>query len=131
MLTSALRLRLAIRGCSSESTVLQLRTCLVVLVMSRSPSSCSCGTMLQPKGSCNVIEYNLRSAARFTSSAHDAQALNIAIGQCLIAGAVGVWFFTSNADKGKRRVARQQRLFVKPPPDQSKGLFQSLAANRF
>lgn len=34
-------------------------------------------------------------------------ALNIAIGQCLIAGAVGVWFFTSNADKGSRRVIAQ------------------------
>ncbi|CAJ1431281.1 unnamed protein product, partial [Effrenium voratum] len=30
-------------------------------------------------------------------------ALNIAIGQCLIAGAVGIWFFTPNADKGTRR----------------------------
>lgn len=29
-------------------------------------------------------------------------ALNIAIGQCIIAGAVGVWFFTPNAEKGKR-----------------------------
>jgi len=28
-------------------------------------------------------------------------ALNIAIGQCIIAGAVGVWFFTPNAEKGK------------------------------
>mmetsp|Transcript_46762 Transcript_46762/g.109466 ORF Transcript_46762/g.109466 Transcript_46762/m.109466 type:complete len:925 (+) Transcript_46762:104-2878(+) len=34
-------------------------------------------------------------------------ALNIAIGQCLIAGAVGVWFFTPNADKGSRRVIAQ------------------------
>lgn len=30
-------------------------------------------------------------------------ALNVAIGQCVIAGAVGVWFFTPNAEKGKRR----------------------------
>ncbi|CAE8704708.1 unnamed protein product, partial [Polarella glacialis] len=29
-------------------------------------------------------------------------ALNIAIGQCVIAGAVGVWFFTPNFEKGKR-----------------------------
>ncbi|CAE8630585.1 unnamed protein product [Polarella glacialis] len=29
-------------------------------------------------------------------------AFNIAIGQCIIAGAVGVWFFTPNADKGRR-----------------------------
>eukprot|EP00435_Cladocopium_sp_Y103_P051928 s261_g16.t1 len=28
-------------------------------------------------------------------------ALNIAIGQCIIAGAVGVWFFTPNSEKGK------------------------------
>jgi len=28
-------------------------------------------------------------------------ALNIAMGQCIIAGAVGVWFFTPNAEKGK------------------------------
>eukprot|EP00913_Durusdinium_trenchii_P016335 g15354.t1 len=34
-------------------------------------------------------------------------ALNIAIGQCLIAGAVGVWFFTSNSQKGTRRVIAQ------------------------
>jgi len=34
-------------------------------------------------------------------------ALNIAIGQCLIAGAVGVWFFTSNSEKGSRRVIAQ------------------------
>ena len=34
-------------------------------------------------------------------------ALNIAIGQCLIAGAVGVWFFTGNSEKGKRRVIAQ------------------------
>lgn len=30
-------------------------------------------------------------------------ALNVAIGQCIIAGAVGVWFFTPNAEKGNRR----------------------------
>eukprot|EP00930_Biecheleria_cincta_P047272 TRINITY_DN32732_c0_g1_i1.p1 TRINITY_DN32732_c0_g1~~TRINITY_DN32732_c0_g1_i1.p1 ORF type:complete len:942 (-),score=124.05 TRINITY_DN32732_c0_g1_i1:243-3068(-) len=30
-------------------------------------------------------------------------ALNVAMGQCIIAGAVGVWFFTPNAEKGKRR----------------------------
>jgi len=29
-------------------------------------------------------------------------ALNIAIGQCIIAGAVGVWFFTPNEEKGRR-----------------------------
>ncbi|CAE7915874.1 slc44a5 [Symbiodinium necroappetens] len=34
-------------------------------------------------------------------------ALNIAIGQCLIAGAVGIWFFTSNSDKGTKRVIAQ------------------------
>jgi hypothetical protein len=30
-------------------------------------------------------------------------ALNVAIGQCIIAGAVGVWFFTPNAEKGNKR----------------------------
>lgn len=30
-------------------------------------------------------------------------ALNVAIGQCIIAGAVGVWFFTPNKEKGKKR----------------------------
>lgn len=39
-------------------------------------------------------------------SGRNSEALNIAIGQCLIAGAVGVWFFTSNSEKGSRRVAR-------------------------
>eukprot|EP00931_Biecheleriopsis_adriatica_P098375 TRINITY_DN7231_c0_g2_i1.p1 TRINITY_DN7231_c0_g2~~TRINITY_DN7231_c0_g2_i1.p1 ORF type:complete len:949 (+),score=198.10 TRINITY_DN7231_c0_g2_i1:115-2961(+) len=30
-------------------------------------------------------------------------ALNVAIGQCIIAGAVGVWFFTPNKEKGNKR----------------------------
>lgn len=30
-------------------------------------------------------------------------ALNVAMGQCIIAGAVGVWFFTPNAEKGNKR----------------------------
>jgi hypothetical protein len=33
-------------------------------------------------------------------------ALNVAIGQCIIAGAVGVWFFTPNAEKGTQRAVR-------------------------
>lgn len=43
---------------------------------------------------------------RQSISGRNSEALNIAIGQCLIAGAVGVWFFTSNSEKGSRRVAR-------------------------
>lgn len=34
-------------------------------------------------------------------------ALNIAMGQCIIAGAVGVWFFTPNAEKGKRGATKE------------------------
>ena len=43
------------------------------------------------------------------------KALNIAIGQCLIAGAVGVWFFTSNADKGSRRATWLQPTMAVAP----------------
>eukprot|EP00440_Ansanella_granifera_P019017 gb/GFBE01020666.1/.p1 GENE.gb/GFBE01020666.1/~~gb/GFBE01020666.1/.p1 ORF type:complete len:937 (+),score=214.71 gb/GFBE01020666.1/:1-2811(+) len=34
-------------------------------------------------------------------------ALNLAMGQCIIAGACGVWFFTVNSEKGKKAAIRQ------------------------
>ena len=72
--------------------------------LARFPSSFSFGIMPQPQFTreCSFARLIGRPASSRDPSL---QALNIAIGQCLIAGAVGIWFFTSNSDKGTKRVA--------------------------